>query len=253
MPQIIIIFFLLFLLIQKIKLCHAILSHAPFTSTDVTDLGNAVYHAVLKMGALFQLRAKSKVLTLFQVPSDKNQQTLDNILKLQYFISRNMRIKKIEDILKSPTTHAHAKSAAISAGSATIHAAVVAATKSETIKKYQPQAKEKAKSAAKDAGKSAAEKYIPQYIAESIIPIAGPFLAGKVKNKMKSKAKDAAKSAANEAIRSFFQSQHVKDGIAQIAKEETLKYASLKHKEIIAAANRAVKRSLQTSLSHAHV
>lgn len=234
-------------------MCHAILARSPFTSTDVKDLGNAVYHAVLKMGALFQIRSKSKALTAFQVPSDKDEKTLDSILKLKFLESRNMRIKKIEDILKSPTTMAHAKSAAISAGSATIHADVVAATRAATIKKYHSEVKEKAKSAAKDAGKSAAEKYIPQYIGESAIPFVGSMLAGRVKDHMKSAAKDAAKSAANKAIKSFFKSKPVKEEIAKLAREETQKYASLKHKEIVAAADRAVKRTLKTALTQAHI
>ena len=233
-------------------MCHTILSHTPFTSSSVTALGNAVYNAALKISAFFELQAKSKVLTLYQVPSKDNKVMLDKILRLQYFASRNMRVKKIEDILKSPTTQAHAKSAAISAGSAVIHADVFAATKSETMHQYQSQAKDKAKSAAKDAGKSAAEKYIPQYIAESMVPFVGSMLAGKVKDQMKSSAKDAARSAAKRELQSFFGSPAVKAGIAKIAKEETKKYSALKSKEIKAAADRAVKKSLQTALSNAH-
>lgn len=234
-------------------MCHTILSHTPFTSSSVTALGSGVYKAVLKMSALFELQTKSKVLTLYQVPSKDNKATLDKILQLQYFTSRNMRIKKIEDILKNPATQNHAKSAAISAGSAVIHSDVFAATKSETIRQYQSQAKDKAKSAAKDAGKSAAMKYIPQYIAESMVPFVGSMLAGRVKDHMKSSAKDAARSAAKKELESFFGSQAVKAGIAKIAKDETKKYSALKSKEIKAAANRAVKKSLQTALIQAHV
>ena len=234
-------------------MCYAIFAHSSFTSTDVNDLGNAVYHAVLKMGALFQLRSKSKALTAFQVPSDKDEQTLDGILKLQFIESRNKRIKIIEDVLKSPMIVAHAKSAAISAGSAIIHADVLAATEAATIKQYQPEVKQKAKNVAKNAGKGAAENYVPQYIEDSQIPFIGSMLAGKVKDQMKSAATDAAKSAAKKAIKSFFQSKQVKDGIAKIAREETQKYASLKHKEIVAAAKRAVKRTLKTALSQAHI
>lgn len=187
--------------------CQDILNRAPFSSNDITDLGDEVYLVILQMNALFQLKTKSEVLTDFDIPTEDNLETLNAILKLKFVTSRDTtneeKLQEIQALADDPNVQAQAKSAAVSAAKDVIYTSVVDATKKAVIDEYQPQAKAVASSAAKTAATNKADSYKGKLFSQALVPGYGSTLVEQTEHEMIAAATIAGQNAAKEAVKEF--------------------------------------------------